>query len=122
MIEEDTDLNIQDEEGDTALMRAAYSRNNVDDLNILIKKGAEVNIQDKNGDTVLMRAARWISVCGGDINVLNVLIKAGANLNIQDKNGKTALMCVNAFQRFFASANRQDEEPLSLILKTKNIK
>jgi ankyrin repeat protein len=73
-------LNVQDKDGWTALMRAS----NTAIVRALIGAGANVNLQDKDGWTALMRASNTATA--------QSLIEAGADLNLQDKDGGTALM------------------------------
>ena len=46
------DINIQDEEGNTALMYASY-KEHIEIVKELIKSGANVNIKDRKGKTAL---------------------------------------------------------------------
>ena len=52
------DINLQDRNGDTALMHAA-TRGRLGVVRELLKRpGIDVNLQNRYGDTALMRAAR----------------------------------------------------------------
>jgi len=71
------DINAQDKEGMTALMRAV-KENKLKKVRKLIKKGADVNIKDHipGGKTALMFAAE-----NGNLAIVQKLIKAGAHVN-----------------------------------------
>ncbi|MBQ7069621.1 MAG: ankyrin repeat domain-containing protein, partial [Synergistaceae bacterium] len=70
------DVNVKDNDGWTALMRAA-DNGNAEAVNILIKAGADVNAKNNYyGSTALMIAARQ-----GNAETVNALIKAGADVN-----------------------------------------
>jgi len=51
-----SDLDSQNEKGESALIVAAKSGNN-EILSLLLQQSADVNIQDVRGDTALMKAA-----------------------------------------------------------------
>ncbi len=79
-------LDLQDQDGNTALIRAISER----DQNIayeLIKAGANPDLQNKEGNTALM-----ISAQNGLTEVTSTLVQIGADLNIRNHNGATALM------------------------------
>jgi serine/threonine-protein phosphatase 6 regulatory ankyrin repeat subunit B len=78
-------INMQDEDGRTALNIAA-EKGNVGVMQLLVQEGANVNIQDKDGRTALNIAAEK-----GNVGVVQLLVQEGANVNIQDKDGRTAL-------------------------------
>ncbi|XP_071945854.1 uncharacterized protein [Antedon mediterranea] len=79
-------VNIQDQDGTTALMFAAYV-GNAAICHQLIDGGADINLQDKVGCSALHWAAtRGHSAC------CNLLVDAGSDINIQDRNGSTPLM------------------------------
>jgi ankyrin repeat protein len=50
------DVNVKDDNGWTALMRAADKRHK-DIVKLLLEKGTDINVKDGNGWTALMRAA-----------------------------------------------------------------
>lgn len=78
-------VNIQDNKGDTALIKASkvgliYT---VESLS----KFSDLNIQDNKGNTALM-----IALENGKVAVAEMLIKAGANPNIANQLGETPIM------------------------------
>jgi hypothetical protein len=102
-------LDVQDADGDTALIAAA-SMNYAEIALALIGAGAPLDVQNERGDTALMLAvdeghteivaaqdqrgetALMKAVNGRTTGILQMLIKAGANLDLQDQHGQTALM------------------------------
>ena len=87
LIKARADMNIQNMEGHTALMRAS-DEDRRDITEVLIKAGAKLDIQaHKNGDTALILASHR-----GYSKIVKMLIKAGANPDIKDSDGNTALM------------------------------
>lgn len=77
------DVNLQDKDGDTALIWASI-RGNLDVFRTLIENKADVNAKDKSDRTVLI----WAS----SNDVVKTLIDNGADVNAKDKSGWTALM------------------------------
>jgi ankyrin repeat protein len=63
----------------------AGSRNNIGEMERLLKEGADVNSKDGNDSTLLMYAA-----ASGDNKICAFLIKNGANVNAKSKDGTTA--------------------------------
>ncbi len=115
-------INLQDNEGKTALMLAARSGYS-STASVLIDAGAKVNLQDVKGDNALVyfviyakrdpivivnklieakaevnqkRYNNWTAlmyaVYRGYAATVDALITAGANVNLQDEKGKTMLM------------------------------
>jgi hypothetical protein len=81
----EANIDIQDTEGWTPLIRSAQMGFEKA-LIALIEAGADVNIKGRHGTTALILAARW-----GYLEIVPALLKAEANVNDQDDNGKTAL-------------------------------
>ncbi|CAI8050981.1 Putative ankyrin repeat protein MM_0045 [Geodia barretti] len=114
-------LDIQEENGDTAVIIAVQRRKPVT-LRELVRAGSDLNLQNQEGLTPLMIAARsgrtditnvllegkhidldiqekrtgWsalhFSVERGDSATTEALLKAGANPHLKDKNGDTAVI------------------------------
>ena len=83
--------NAEDDDGVTALMRAA-KYNTPDVVSILLKAGADVNAKHDEGTTALMWAAAYNTP-----EVISVLLKARADLNAKHDDGYTALMFAAAY-------------------------
>jgi len=81
--------NIQDNDGDNALILAWVSKNlhTGGCVRLLLQAGAKPNLQGKDGNTVLIMASGR-----GHTECVRLLLKAGANPNLQNIYGLTALM------------------------------
>jgi HEAT repeat protein len=112
-----SDINANDEKGNTALIVAAGRYDNNLLLNLLLK-GADYNARNADGRTALIQAAashhteavRILLECGAPVNsqddhgwtaliwsyedpeTLQVLIGAGADVNARNRQGRSALM------------------------------
>lgn len=100
LIDYGADVNIRDNNGNTALMYALCAKENIGkqsnahinlvkaeysrQIKLLIQAGVDVNVQNYQGQTALMLAS--------DEEETRILIEAGANVNLKDDLGKTALM------------------------------
>jgi ankyrin repeat protein len=72
------------EDGPTPLQLAAY-RGNVEEVKLLVARGADVNNAEDSGGTTLL--------CGaGSKDVAEFLVAKGANVNAKDSGGKTPLL------------------------------
>ncbi|KAI3558850.1 hypothetical protein CABS03_11384 [Colletotrichum abscissum] len=80
------DVNLQDVEGNTALINAAQNRV-VEGVRALIRHGADVNVQDIHGRTALAHAAE--KLCFESVEAL--LLKAGADAKLCDDEGRSPL-------------------------------
>ena len=87
LIEKGADVNIQDEDGDTALIGACQYKQSDVALALLNVDGIEVDLANNNGETALHRASSK-----GMLSVVEELIEKRANAKMQDKDGYTALM------------------------------
>ena len=85
-IKKGADINYQNGDGRTGLMRAA-KRDYKDIVRVLLDNGAEVNLEDNKGKTAIMGAAKK-----GNKTICKKLIEAGADVNTSDDRGRTALM------------------------------
>jgi ankyrin repeat protein len=86
LLNERTDINAKDDEGQTALMGAS-GKGHAEVVEVLLAKGADINAKDKNGGTALM----WASL-EGQAEVVKVLLEGGADINAKDNAGHTSLM------------------------------
>ena len=87
LIAKDADVNIQDKNGDTALIKACYRNNEKCALALLERKDIEVDLEDKNGDTALDWAFK-----NELLSVVKKLIAKGADVNKHNKYGYTPLI------------------------------
>ena len=86
LIAKGADVDVQDKDGETALVKAAR-RGHTRIAAELIKAGAKLDFRNDKGETVLILAA------GGGYNwIVAELIKAGVDVNVTDNRGWTALM------------------------------
>lgn len=86
LITKGADLNARNNDGYTALFKAAEC-DNVNLVKILLSKGADVNVRDNEGSTVLYKAAE----AGDLLDVMKLLIAEGAAVNVRNNAGFTAL-------------------------------
>ncbi|XP_028515034.1 serine/threonine-protein phosphatase 6 regulatory ankyrin repeat subunit A-like [Exaiptasia diaphana] len=138
----DLDSNAVDNQGQTALIRAAFGGMTTI-VDALITRGADVNIKDKKGNTALMHAIAQKSedialaivkrskdlklnavdnrgqtaLMKAAINIMSTiaveLTKSGADVNMKDEEGKTALM--------HAIAQRDEDTALAIIENSKDL-
>jgi ankyrin repeat protein len=85
LIDNGVDINLQNNEGVTALILAS-TNGNKEIVRYLIDSGANLDIQTKEGITALMCTKNEHK------EVMRYLIDSGANLDIQSKGGVTVLM------------------------------
>lgn len=86
LLESKADPNIQNHEGETALMIASVWEFK-EIIEILLSSGSNIDARNTYGETPLMR------VCSnGNSEIANMLLKHGANPNAQDKSGYSSLM------------------------------
>lgn len=79
------EINAQDDEGTTALMKAALNRN-PSYTQMLLDAGAKVNMENNEGQTAL-----GFAVFANHVDVTRLLIAHGANVNATDEKGRTTL-------------------------------
>lgn len=84
--QQEIDINIQDELGLTAFMRAA-AHGQLEAMQFLIKLGAHINLQDHAGNTAMLHA-----VYKRQLQAVQFLIREQADLTLQNSFGSTALM------------------------------
>ena len=90
------DINVRDDEGQSALMKAAFV--NADEVaTILIRSGADINVKDNQGQTPFMMAALSDSKA-----VAETLAEFGADVDAVDNQGNKALDIAGlSFVKFF---------------------
>jgi len=86
LMEQEPDLEVRCEFGQTALMFAADHRHSPF-FDRLVEQGADVDASDDRGMTALMRA-----VANGSAEATRTLVSHGADLERKDKQGRTALV------------------------------
>lgn len=79
------DARVRLKNGETTLIQAAQSENNVQIIADLIKAGADINAATTKGLTPLMRFA-WL----GQSSAVKLMLEAGADATRRDKDGWTA--------------------------------
>jgi Ankyrin repeats (3 copies) len=85
LIKSGIDINIRDNNGETALM-GAICLGNIPLLKMLIKMGAKLDVRSYFGDTALHQA-----VYGDQHSMVCILMKAGANPHIRNNNNRTVI-------------------------------
>lgn len=80
------DLEIEDKNGRTALMIAAYNHDN-EIAELLIAAGADVNAQDNMQNSPFLYAG-----AEGNLAILKMGLRNGANFNLYNRYGGTALI------------------------------
>ena len=80
------DVNAQDAQGRTLLMRVLDARRNRL-MKLFLQRGAKINLRDQNGQTALHWAAKMRSV-----DVVKILLQRGANVNQRTLRGDTPLL------------------------------
>ena len=94
LIDAQADVNIQKNDGWTALMLVSRNSNidsNIETVKLLIDAQTDINIQSNSGFTALMLASRN-SNTESNIETVKLLIDAQADPNIQNNDDWTALM------------------------------
>lgn len=86
LVAQGANINAQTRSGDTALIIAGWSTNNVKLIKLLIDLGADLNIANNNGDTPLIDAAYLKKP-----EILKILLANGANTSHKNNRGLTAL-------------------------------
>jgi ankyrin repeat protein len=84
LVEIGAEINAQDDQGETALMKATR-RKRSGMLMVLLQCGADVNVRSKSGDTALTLAARL-----RNSSHINALLSAGADVNVRNNEGRSA--------------------------------
>ena len=84
--EKSLQVDLQDEDGQSALMFASVSGHH-EVARLLLENGARVDLQDKDGRSALMLAS-----VRGDSEAAALLLQHGAQVDLQDKTGRSALM------------------------------
>ena len=78
-------VDIQDEDGNTAMIYAAIN-GHIDIVELLISKGGKLDIQNDHGSTAMIVAAG-----NGHIDIVELLISKGGNPSIRNNSGTSAM-------------------------------
>ena len=84
------DLNLQDEDGNSALMlgiQSCYTTNCYKMLKTFLEAGADSKTKNLSGQTLLHRAIKRPV----GLKAVNILLNSGVDPNVQDRQGQTAL-------------------------------
>ena len=103
LIAEGADVNVKDEDGETALYKAT-GYNHKDIAKLLIEEGADVNVKDEDGRTALFTAAVW-----DQRDIAKLLIDAGANVNATENRESGAPL-------HYAVLHNNNKEVVSLLI------
>lgn len=99
----------KDNEGNTALLNAAYGRK-VPVLQLLADSKSNINVQNKKGESALLRAFRYNTP-----EAVAFLLQKGADINVVDKDKHNVLYyTINGYR---ANAKKRFEEKLALLKK-----
>lgn len=85
LIENGDSLDMQNEDGETALYQAIYF-SDMEGARLLIKKGASLDIKNTEGNTALHMA-----ISNSEIESIRLLIQSGANTDIKNAEGQTPI-------------------------------
>uniref|UniRef100_A0A1X7TPW6 Uncharacterized protein n=1 Tax=Amphimedon queenslandica TaxID=400682 RepID=A0A1X7TPW6_AMPQE len=107
LLNKDPNINIQDNDGWTALMLAS-SNGHYQVVELLLSKDPDINIQNNEGVTALMDTSY-----NGHYEVVELLLSKDPDINIQNNEGVTALM--------FASENGHHQVVELLLSKDPDI-
>lgn len=99
LIQEGSNINQPNLEGQTPLMLAAQADHNALAVTkLLLTQGAQVNEVDQYGNTALIYAAQ-----AGDLSVVKELIEHGADAAIKNKSGAKAVDFSMGDEHFFVT-------------------
>lgn len=94
-------INLQNKNGDTALMIAAIHLDvDLCTLRLFIDHLADPNIRNKDGNTALMKLCKYDHHSINIATRLKCLIEGGTNLDIADSNYNTALLLLTRYYKF----------------------
>lgn len=86
LLESGVNVNVQDENGKTALLEAAMNRD-VASAELLLSHNASIDQKDNFGDTALIIAAERAY-----LPIVELLVSKGADINVMGSQGRTPLM------------------------------
>lgn len=106
LLELGADVNLQDDDQRTPLMKSSTTSRSLQISELLIKAGANIHAIDKNGENALHHACKW-----DDIEAIKFLISKGCRLDVRNKEGKSP---INSLPRHSLNA-RHIKEYVELI-------
>ena len=92
LIDAGAEVNVRDDRGETALMKASQDWETGEVVGFLLEAGAAIDAADDQGRTALMHAIE-----SGALESARVLLEAGADVNAHDHSGKTPLMYMGPY-------------------------
>ena len=87
LLDAGADVNITNNENDTALHTACANGNEKSARLLLQDKETSIEKKGGRGETCLMKACRY-----GHLQMVRALLAKNANVNAEDENGETALI------------------------------
>ncbi len=85
LLDKGVDINIQNRDGNTALICSVYG-DSLAPMQVLLQRKAKLNLQNNRGQTALIQACQTMNLAKA-----NLLINAGCDISKQDKTGQNAL-------------------------------
>ena len=89
LIEKKCDVNVRNDDGETAVFRAASHSDNNEIVKVLLNAGSDLNLVNNNKQNTLHKAVQ--NLYQGSIGMVRMLIKGGARVDDKDRLGKTPL-------------------------------
>lgn len=111
LINEGADVNIVAKDGNTALIAAAGSSEEV--FKLLLSKGADISAKDKEGKGVMTKAIFGVLMSKMDLEFVEFVISKGGDVNEVLSGGLTPLL--------FAVSNNKEELTILLIKHGANV-
>ena len=109
LLDKGADVNMNTDNGDTALIEAS-DNGHIEIVKLLLDKGADVNAKNVVGNTALILAA-----AGGHSRIVSMLLNNGADVNATSYNGCSALklatigiFCVHSGTKIEFSQTNED--------------
>ena len=124
LIEAGADTNFANNNGDTALLKAAV-KGSTECLQILIHAGANVNTSNHKGETALMLTSkRGRSLRESALQCVKLLLKSGAHVNKKNDAGGRAIECYKSHKtpdkrivKLLAAAGEKQDEDVNKVVK-----
>jgi uncharacterized protein len=103
-------VNIQDVDGNTALILACENKNAIESIELLLSNGAETELKNHKGYTALMNTV----ISSKSNEIIRILYDAGANIEAQDEFENTALAIAyaNSKSKYRSEGSQENVELL----------